>query len=223
MGVARLGRPAGVGQPGTVDAAALGVAAEHHLGMHREILVDLDDAAPQVAAAQCRRRAVIGLQSSVSEASSGASASSSLHLVERHPGGTGRRLAFGAALEDQDVDHDLGAGGCAHAALGQADRAEQVGHAGDVLARRPARLVHRPGAGHEDGDAARPEAADRAGDEVVVQPQAEGGGGGIAAHDAVGEGRVADREIEARAEPAARVILAVDAGFRMDRAGRSAR
>ena len=81
-------------------------------GWRREILVDLDDAAPQVAAG--------GVACRPAASSAGRSSSPALcrrlgvvqvHLLERHPGGPGRRLSLGAALEDQDVDDDLGAGG----------------------------------------------------------------------------------------------------------------
>jgi hypothetical protein len=76
------------------------------------------------------------------------------------------------------------AGRGAHAPLGQPDGADEVGERGDVLADSPARLVHRAGAGDEQCDAAEPQPGDRAGDEVVVQPQAESGGRGIGANAA---------------------------------------
>ena len=60
-------------------------------------------------------------------------------------------------------------------AFRQAHGADQVGHAGDVLSRRGAGLVHRAGAGDEQRDATWPQPRDRAGDEVVVEPQAERG------------------------------------------------
>ena len=82
------------------------------------------------------------------------------HFHEVVPVGAAHGLTFGAALEHQDVDHDVGAGGGAHAAFGQPDRADQVGHAGDVLAGGGPGLVHRAGAGYEDGDPAGPEPGD---------------------------------------------------------------
>ena len=88
-----------------------------------------------------------------------------------------------------------------------------------MLARRGAGLVHRAGAADEQRDATRPEAGDRAGDEVVVEPQAERGRGGVGTDDAVRERRIADHQVEAAGEIAAGVILAADAGFRVDEAG----
>ena len=84
---------------------------------------------------------------------------------------------------------------------------------------RGAGLVHGAGAGHEQRDAARPQPGDRAGDEVVVQAQAEGGRRRIGAHDAVRERRVADRQVEPAAERAAGVVLASDARPGMHVAG----
>ena len=52
-----------------------------------------------------------------------------------------------------------------------------------------------------------------------MQPQTEGGSRGIGAHDPIREGRVADRKIEAAAEPTPRVVLAADRRLGMDEAG----
>ena len=219
-------RPAGVGEPGTVDAAPLCVRAEHHLGMRGEILVDLHDAAAQVPAlgiAQLRGRGrgiregcvALGLFAGVSLAS--------IHgdLNEVRPGGPRRHLAFRTALEHQHVDDHLRAGRRVHDPLRQTHGADQVGETCDVLARRGAGLVHCAGAADEQRDATRPEAGDRAGDEVVVEPQAERGRGGVGTDDAVRERRIADHQVEAAGEIAAGVVLAADAGFRVDRGGQS--
>lgn len=88
-----------------------------------------------------------------------------------------------------------------------------------MLARRGADLVHRARAADEQRDATRSEARDRAGDEVVVEPQAEREGGGIGTDDAVRERRIADHQVEAAGKIAAGVVLAADAGFRVDEVG----
>jgi hypothetical protein len=133
-----------------------------------------------------------------------------LDIHQVHPARSVWRVTLRATLKDEYVGHDVGAGGRAHAGLGQPHGADQVGHRGDVLARGPARFVHRAGAGHEEGDAARAQPCNRAGDEVVVQAQAKSCGRPIRANDAVRKRRIADREVETAAEPAARVILAPD-------------
>ena len=53
----------------------------------------------------------------------------------------------------------------------------------------------------------------------MVEPEAERGCGGIGTGDAVRERRIADHQIEAAGEIAAGVVLAADAGFRVDEAG----
>ena len=227
-GAAPVPGPAGVAEPWTVDAAPLCVRAEHHLGMRGKILVDLHDAAAQVptlGVVQIRGSGLgiregwiaLGLFAGLSVAP--------VHgdLDEVRPGRPRWRLAFGAALEHQHVDNHLRAGRRVHDALRQAHGADQVGEARDVLACHGAGLVHRAGAADEQRDAARPEACDRAGDEVVVEPQAERGRGGVCANDAVRERRIADHQIKTAGEVAAGVVLAAYAGFRMDEAGNPGR
>ena len=119
--------PAGIGRVGAVDAAPQSVLAEHHFGMCCEIFVDLDGVA-----------VLSGDRDKVD------------------PFRDARCLAVGAALQDEDVDDDVGAGRSAHAPLGQPHRADEVGERGDVLAGSSARLVHRAGAGDEDREAAGP-------------------------------------------------------------------
>ena len=115
-----------------------------------------------------------------------------LDRSEVDPGRALRRLAGRAALEHQQIDNHAGPGGGLHAALGQAHRAHEVCHAGDMFAGRCAGLVHRAGAGDEQRDAAGAQPRDRSADEVVVQPQPQGAGGGIGPHHAVGERRIPD-------------------------------
>ena len=73
------------------------------------------------------------------------------------------RSAFvrAALAEEQQVDHDVGARARAHAAFGQAHRAHQIGHAGDVFACAGIGLVHGAGAGDERREAAGRSAIDR--------------------------------------------------------------
>ena len=78
-----------------------------------------------------------------------------------------------ALAEEQDVDDDVGAGVRAEAALWQADRGDEVRHAGDVLAGARIGLVHRAGAGDERRQPPGFKPIDRLDDEVVMEPQAE--------------------------------------------------
>ena len=182
-----------------------------------EILVDLDDAlafvTPRCAATFVRhvagRKVLVVVDC--------ARHSGLQHqFAQPHPVAALGLQSLGAALKHQNVDNHLGPGGRTHRAFRQADGADQVSQAGDMLAGGRGRLVHRPGAGDEKGDAAGPQPADGAGDEVVVQAQTKGGGRRVGADDAVRERRVADCEIEAPAEDAAGVTLAAHAGIGMD-------
>ena len=144
-------------------------------------------------------------------------------LGQVDPGLVARCLALGATLKHQHVDHHIGVGARAHGAFGQSDGADQVGHAGDVLARGAARLVHGAGAGDEQRQTARPQPGDRTGDEVVVQPQAECGRCRIGAHDAIRERWIANGEVEAAGELAAGVVLAAYPRLGMHQAGDAGR
>ena len=67
-------------------------------------------------------------------------------------------------------------------------------------------------------NAARPpglQALDRLRDEVVVQAQAERAKCAVAAHGAIGEGRIADREVEMRLQLGPREILIEDPRMRL--------
>ncbi len=172
--------------------------AQHHLRVLGEVAVHLDAGRVRVVAIVIRRR---------------------LDRGEVDPGRAGGGLAGVAALEHQQIGHHVGAGGCAHAGLGQAHRADQVGHAGDVLARRGADLVHRAGAGDEQREATGTQPLDRARDEIVMQPEPQRPRGGIGPHHAIREGRVPDRQIEAAGERAARVVLAPHPRLGMHKAG----
>ena len=59
---------------------------------------------------------------------------------------------------------------------------------------------------------------DRAGDEIVVQQQPEGSRDGIGPHHAAREGRIADHEVEASGQGAARIVLAAHLRRRMHEA-----
>jgi hypothetical protein len=52
-----------------------------------------------------------------------------------------------------------------------------------------------------------------------MKPETEGGGCGVATDDAIGEGWIADREVEPTGQPAARVVFAADAGLGVDETG----
>ena len=172
--------------------------AQHHLRVLGEVAVHLDAGRVRLVAVVIRRR---------------------LDRGEVDPGRAGGGLAGVAALEHQQIGHHVGARGCAHAGLGQAHRADQVGHAGDVLARRGADLVHRAGAGDEQREAAGAQPLDRASDEIVMQPEPQRPRGGIGPHHAIRERRIPDRQIEAAGERAPRVIFAPHPRLGMHEAG----
>ena len=210
----------GGGQARAVVAPLLRPGAQHHPGVRGEVAVYLDGAAATVA------RPALLLRRGLVLTRLGRFGRPVLVGILRRAGverdfgqvppcDAVRGLPLGAALEHQYVDHDVGAGGGAHAALGQAHGADQVGQAGDVLARRRVGLVHRAGAGHEHGQPTGPQPGDGTRDEVVVQPQVQRRRGRVGAHDPVGEGRVADGEVEAAAERAPGVVLAAHPGTGM--------
>ena len=101
--------PAGVGQARTIDAAPQRVGAQHHLGMGHEIRVD--------AVCLRRRRGGVRRNGGLVVAIRGVRP---VHLdfAQPGPGLTSRRLDLATALEHQHVDHDVRAGGRAHAGLG---------------------------------------------------------------------------------------------------------
>ena len=63
---------------------------------------------------------------------------------ETVPRCAGRRGSRFPLLQEQDVDHDFRSSAVVHCALGQAHRADQVRHRGDVIAGLAVDLVHRP-------------------------------------------------------------------------------
>ncbi|GAV36357.1 hypothetical protein ROTAS13_04044 [Roseomonas sp. TAS13] len=94
---------AGVGR--AEGAAGPGVLAQHHSGVFGEVAV------------HAQRLVAVFRQD---------------HLRHPVPLQAGRLLAGAALLQEQNVHHDLGAGGGLHRALRQAHGADQVGHARDV-------------------------------------------------------------------------------------------
>ena len=136
------------------------------------------------------------------------------------PGQVALRLAVLALAEEQDVDHDVGAGVGAEAAFRQADRADEIGHAGDVLARAGIRLVHRAVRRDEGGEAARLQPVDRLGDEISHAGAGRASGRrGSRADRAIGEGRIADRQVEVRRQIGAREIAGDDPRPRLQQPG----
>ena len=171
-----------------VRARGESVRAEHHLRMLGEIPVDADCAL------------VFGR---------------SANLCEIEPRIASGGLVVKPLAEEQDVDDDVGAGLGPEAALRQADCADEVRHRGDVLACARIRLVHCAGRGDERGESAGFRRLNRLRDEVVMQAQAERAVGTIAAHGSVGEGRVADREVEMRPQLDSGEILVEDPRARL--------
>ena len=119
-------RPAGVGQAGTVDAAPHAHARP----------------APSRGA---RRNSGFTIRRPGRRRLASVIACVVGFLVRRQPRYSAARsihaapacgLVVRAALKHQHVDHHVGARRRAHAAFRQAHRADQVGHAGDVLPRR---------------------------------------------------------------------------------------
>ena len=80
-------------------------------------------------------------------------------------------------------------------------------------------LVHGPARGDEGGEASGPQPLDRARDEIVVQGKAEFAGRIVGADGAVGERRVADREVEDVRKTRLGEILVPDAGVRIEELG----
>ncbi len=103
------------------------MAAQHHLWMIGEPPVDTD--APALACHGCIRKIDPSVVSS---------------------------LLVGAALpEKEDIDNNIRASVSAKAAFGKADRANEIGHAGDVFTGAGVSLVHRAGRGDKGGKPAR--------------------------------------------------------------------
>lgn len=168
-----------------VRARSESVCAEHHLRMLGEIPVDPD------------RSLILG---------------PGADLGEIEPRTVLGGLVVEPLAEEQNVDDDVGAGFGPEAALRQPDCADEVGHRGNVLACGCIRLVHRARGRDKRGEPAALKAIDRLRDEVVMQAQAERTVGTIAAHDAVGKRRVADRKVEVRLQLGSGKILVEDLG-----------
>ncbi len=168
-------------------AAGPGVLAQHHLRVVPEVAVG------------AQRTLAIGVRRDLDH----------VRPLDIAPG------RFGVmALKHQNIDHDLGAGIGLHGALRHPHRAHQVGQAGDVLARRGHGLVHGPARGDEGRHAAGLQALDRAGDEVVVQGQAEPAGRIVRPHRAIRERRVAHHHVVALGQPGLGEVLGPDPRLR---------
>ncbi|MNI70635.1 hypothetical protein D3C73_1264590 [compost metagenome] len=109
------------------------------------------------------------------------------------------------------------------AALGQADRRDQVGGFGDMFARCRIGLVHRAMRGHEGGERARLQQVYRACDKVVVQAKTERSIGAVRADSAIGKGRVTDGEIVDRRQIGAGEVTIDDPGLRLQQANNAGR
>jgi hypothetical protein len=166
--------------------------SERHSGMLDKVAVD-----------RKRRRAVLGWNG----------------FGKNVPRRAGRRSSRTPLLQEQDVDHDFCSSAVVHCALRQAHRADQIGHGGDVLARFAVDLVHRPARGDESGETAGPQPLDRAGDEVIMQGQAQLSGRIVGAHRPVRERRIADREVVELRQSRLREILVPDAVVRIEEFG----
>ncbi|MET4022190.1 hypothetical protein ABIB94_007455 [Bradyrhizobium sp. JR7.2] len=85
----------------------------------------------------------------------------------------------------------------------------------DQRARRAIRLVHGAVRGDEGGEATRLQQLDRLNDEVIVETQTERAQRAVRAHRAIGEGRIADREVKPRRQINAREIAGNDPRLRL--------
>ena len=132
------------------------------------------------------------------------------------PGRAGRRCSRIPPLKEKDVDDDVRSCAVVHCAFGEPHGADEIGHGCDVLARLSIDLVHRPARGHERCEAAGPQPLDGAREKKVVQGEAQRPGRIVGAHGAVGEGRIADREIVELRQSRLREILVADAGVRIE-------
>ena len=175
--------PARVDRP--VGARGAGVVPKDHFGVLDEIAIDRE-----------RRLAAFG-RDRFGEAVPGRAAC------------CGSRIPL---LQEEDVDHDVRSCCGIHCALRQTHRADQVRHRGDMRAGGLIDLVQGPARGDEGGEAAGPQALDRARDEIVVQGKAQLAGRIVGAHGAVRERRIADREIEDVRQARLGEILVPDAG-----------
>ncbi|MHC2432365.1 hypothetical protein ACVII1_000236 [Bradyrhizobium elkanii] len=132
------------------------------------------------------------------------------YFIQVEPGQVAFGLAVLAPPEKQDVDHDVGAGIGAEATFWQTDGTEEIGVLRDQRARRAIRLVHRAVRCDEGGEPARLQQLDRLDDEIVVEPQTEQAQRAVRADGAIGEGRIADHEVEPRWQLGAREIAGDD-------------
>ena len=135
------------------------------------------------------------------------------------PRRAGRRGCRTPLLQEQDVDHDFRSSAVVHCASGHAHRADQIGHAGDVLARLAVDLVHRPARRYEGGETAGPQPLDRAGDEVIMQGEAQFSGWIVGEDGPIRERGIADCEVVELRQSRLREILVPDEGVRVEEFG----
>ena len=91
------------------------------------------------------------------------------NLAKFDPVALGPRGFRRALVEEQDIDHDVGAGLLPHGLSRQTHGSEEIGNAVDVAAGFGIALVQRITRRHEQRDAAHPEVLERFGDEEIVQ------------------------------------------------------
>ncbi len=166
--------------------------AQRHFGMLDEVAVD-----------RKRRLAILGRHG----------------LGKNVPRRAGRRGSRIPLLQEQDVDHDFCSSAVVHCAFGHAHRADQIGHCGDVLARLAIDLVHRPARRYEGGETAWAQPLDRAGNEIIMQREAQLSGRIVGAHGPVRERWIADREVVELRQSRLREILVANAGVRVEEFG----
>lgn len=140
------------------------------------------------------------------------------HLINIKPDLIAFRFSCLALAEEEDVNDDIGAGVAPKAAFWQADRRDQVGGFGDMLACGRSGLVQRAMRGDEGGQCARLQQVDRARNEIIVEPQAKRPVGPVGADGAIGKGRIADGEIVDRRQIRAGEVAFNDARPRLKKA-----
>ena len=180
---------------GPVHRAGQAVAAHDHLGVRHKVLVDRRAGRHRRSGGHILARELpVGLFDL--HVLAALDRCGDFHAGGLRPGLTRRGLASRPLLEEQHVCHDFGAGILGKSAVGQADRAQQIGPFRKVLARLVVELVHRALGHHHTHDAARTQRVDLLGQEVVVQQEALLFVRRVVADDDVGKRRVAQHRIE---------------------------
>jgi hypothetical protein len=107
-----------------------------------------------------------------------------------------RLLVLLQLAQEDDVGGDFGAGVLGEGVVGQADRAQQLGLAGDVVAGAVAGRVHEEVGHHHRQHAVVAEHVDALGEEEVVDGEAADLLARAVVHAHRAERRVADRQVE---------------------------